>query len=914
MAPKAAKPAVGSTHTAGIYADMTVDGPEIGTLVVIVDRAKNLPNRKSMGKQDPYCAARLGKEAKKTETDKRGGQTPRWDQELRFTVHESPDYYQLKVSVFNDDKKTELIGETRIALEDIIVPGGGQNDTWHHLYCKGRFAGEIRIELTYYDTRPKEEKIPERPVELAAADARQENGRDTLGGPRGPKPLKRRPLPANPIDAMRPAMPEHTQSSPLPLPTQPPIHQPAPLYPNHQGHRDVRLESSPSLGNPHHLALNQGSNVPPMGHSDYDQQWTNENSDYTQGYDEEDRYKQNAAPHIPDYPPRDRHPEQYVPIQPNYQLQRNTEFNEHQRHAHHPNDSGASHSAAPSYHYDQPSPEQATYNTYNGGYSQSPPSMSHGTSTPDVRHAVDARLVGNQSQRHSLPNGRGYGDRSPVQQHSPQNSFDPYVSHAQPVPEDDVPPPPPVHRTNSGVIPPPPGGGVRSQSDSCTPIPGTAPLNVRKERGSFSNSPLSQVQTNSSDAGYPLPASPSRVQHYAHPPVMNNERHPPVPTAARDAYHRRSMSPTRNGQTMPPSLVPGYEPEAITQERQSTTYGEHTSYGQMDKRETPSRYHQAPINHNQPRTHHAATINTQSPLQALERGPEQRPHRASAPATQPPAISPNARTPMRKSVSPRPDISPIERRGSGVPFGPDSYDALNPFVLSGSPEVTPGARYNTPEQAKEASVQHEREKKLGDGPIIGNDGRVIDPSDHLPTDTWAPEPEVKGPKKTPQVNIRFRNSPQGAQPMPPSSRRLMHDTSARPASISTPTWGNNANSIADSISPTTAARARLQKKTRVSPTHPNSSPIVPTVNTALHNPVLRSTASDYPLQEHENYGYGSSPTYGRPSPSDIPPPVPGKVPMGTGQEDWRRDPLSEELSRIDIGVGGSRTRRFGYGR
>lgn len=47
-------------------------------LVVIVDRAKNLPNRKTIGKQDPYCAARLGKEAKKTETDRRGGQTPRW--------------------------------------------------------------------------------------------------------------------------------------------------------------------------------------------------------------------------------------------------------------------------------------------------------------------------------------------------------------------------------------------------------------------------------------------------------------------------------------------------------------------------------------------------------------------------------------------------------------------------------------------------------------------------------------------------------------------------------------------------------------------------------------------------------------------------------------------------------------------
>ena len=64
--------------TAGIFADMSVDGPEIGTLVLICDRARNLPNRRTMGKQSAYCAARLGKEAKKTETDKRGGQTPKW--------------------------------------------------------------------------------------------------------------------------------------------------------------------------------------------------------------------------------------------------------------------------------------------------------------------------------------------------------------------------------------------------------------------------------------------------------------------------------------------------------------------------------------------------------------------------------------------------------------------------------------------------------------------------------------------------------------------------------------------------------------------------------------------------------------------------------------------------------------------
>ncbi|KAF2705258.1 hypothetical protein K504DRAFT_460519 [Pleomassaria siparia CBS 279.74] len=193
--------ATGVQHTAGIFSDMTVDGPIIGTLVAIIDRAKNLPNRRSMGKQDPYCAARLGKEAKKTTTDKRGGQTPKWDQELRFTVHDSPDYHQLKVSVFNDDKKTELIGETWASLEAILTPGGGQSDTWHGLNCKGKYAGEIRMELTYYDTRPKAEK----PVtEKKAESGRAEGQTAAVGGPRGSTtniPVKRRPLPSDPTGA-----------------------------------------------------------------------------------------------------------------------------------------------------------------------------------------------------------------------------------------------------------------------------------------------------------------------------------------------------------------------------------------------------------------------------------------------------------------------------------------------------------------------------------------------------------------------------------------------------------------------------------------------------------------------------------------------------------------------------------------
>lgn len=93
-----------------IYADQAIDGPVIGTLVVILDRGvssnhflfwidfvipssprhkpsrrangeikqRNLPNRRSYGKQDPFCVVRLGKEHKRTDADKRGGQTPVW--------------------------------------------------------------------------------------------------------------------------------------------------------------------------------------------------------------------------------------------------------------------------------------------------------------------------------------------------------------------------------------------------------------------------------------------------------------------------------------------------------------------------------------------------------------------------------------------------------------------------------------------------------------------------------------------------------------------------------------------------------------------------------------------------------------------------------------------------------------------
>ncbi|KAJ8067217.1 hypothetical protein OCU04_004581 [Sclerotinia nivalis] len=316
----ATKPKMAGMHTAGIFSDMTVDGPIIGTLVVIVDRAKNLPNRKTIGKQDPYCAARLGKEAKKTETDKRGGQTPRWDQELRFTVHDSPDYYQLKVSVFNDDKRTDLIGETWINLQDVIVAGGGQSDVWHNLNFKGKYAGEIRVEITYYDKRPKPEKSekPERkelkqnPSMITPSTSAQSitdfgsvsgsgsgSTREGVGGPRqlGVKSVvKRRPLPSDPITGA-PAQPPVAApaSAPIPVAAPPPaelVHTPSrgyrpPSVVDHvqmtptRGYRDPpsaipdhvqtppRGYQNPPTAMPDHIQTSQGYQMSPNGMPDH---------------------------------------------------------------------------------------------------------------------------------------------------------------------------------------------------------------------------------------------------------------------------------------------------------------------------------------------------------------------------------------------------------------------------------------------------------------------------------------------------------------------------------------------------------------------------------------------------------------------------------------------------------------------
>ncbi|KAI9817044.1 MAG: hypothetical protein M1832_004762 [Thelocarpon impressellum] len=906
-------------HTAGIYSDMTIDGPEIGDLVIILDKAKNLPNRKTIGKQDPYCAARLGKEAKKTDTDRRGGQTPKWDQELRFTVHDSPDYYQLKVSVFNDDKKTDLIGETWVSLENVIVRGGGRADGWHNLNCKGRYAGEIRVELTYYDIRAKEEK----PAGPRRDSPRESQGRDTLAGPRQLKQAKRRPLPADPTDttqapsapiaADRVVPPQYAHTPPQEN-TYPPEYQQAPhhgpatyngspqRYPH--GYRVREPSQEPEVQHHHGLVATTAMTLAP--HDPHPAPYDFDEAAGGRGYapsnvlerygslPEDDPFAQpqydETAP-----PPAFEPPEHYAlppagpPPPPAHSGRHASPGFEAAQAA---QASTAAHhlpqaQAAPYTSLAHPIPPSYSPQGQQQAYTERDPAFSGSSPNRSVAYQHD------QWQRGSHDVGRASG-RADLQ---------------SAVLDEDVPPPPPTHRSGTSQVSLYDGAGQSGYD----PVLSPAPLNVSSRKGSVSPVPLSlsrhgmSASPSSYDA-YPqqpstyapsiAPSSAPGHQHAATSPSRTSNDHP-----RRRSGEPRQLSCRDDPFGLPPSLVPGYDP-AVAAEVSSRMMTEDRA-GRTDRRDMiPAESSTAPPSY-------FRTSRSQQDLPSMHQvaaqdGGARRAHRSSVPLTKPMAGSAQARHTMRKSVSPQPSVASGSTGLSGVPFSPDAYDALNPNASPAS-SIDPRSPHHATEQGSQSS------RSFAEDPIRGFDGRVIDPSDHLPSDTWAPEPDRSPSHSTPgRPETRSRPSPNGAQPMPPSARRPARDAAVRPLSVNTPTYISGS----DAPGGNGALRNRLQKKSRSQTSSPGiagSSPIgAYGGGNGTPRSLPRAPTGEYPLRERENYGPATSATSATGSPLGIaargspagPPSLPPKVPMRTGREDYSA--LSEELRSIDIGGGGTR--------
>ncbi|PVF98059.1 hypothetical protein CPB86DRAFT_759193 [Serendipita vermifera] len=199
----------------------------VGTLIVVVLKARNLPNKRHIGKQDPYCTLKLHNDTKRTKAVKRGGQHPEWDEELRFEIFEDmedelartahggansppapPPKDQQKekkikggkkmrlLCYADDPREPELIGETIVDLSESLTKG--ETDEWYTLMNKDKYSGEVYLEMTFWSnvspsitrnsivikflTGPSKSGTQDKPPEKKPA-ARPSNLHPQYGGP-----------------------------------------------------------------------------------------------------------------------------------------------------------------------------------------------------------------------------------------------------------------------------------------------------------------------------------------------------------------------------------------------------------------------------------------------------------------------------------------------------------------------------------------------------------------------------------------------------------------------------------------------------------------------------------------------------------------------------------------------------------
>ena len=539
-------------------------------------------------------------------------------------------------------------------------------------------------------------------------------------------------------------------------------------------------------------------------------------------------------------------------------------------------------------------------------YASSPPSFSHDRSAAGAddhaNHASFGRYI-------TSPVKSDVCRDSPLWQSISQHDVEPSFQEPYDVSDEEgPPPPPPAHRSNVLISAPP-----RDAHQDMQPVQIPQPLNLgsnNRRISPFDRSPLQTIERNydpeiqSFVHSIPEPVEGGRTYlAYSKPTYPGDDRR-----ARGNSYDRKS-----NGiENTPPSLGSscGRGIEEIEDPR-------------MRNERVPQRQLTdcTPAMENRDLR---ILDNRSFPYRAPHVEDEQQMVTSGAPYVKPQTTSPRPQNvPKRKAISPKPLTGQEERGSSNVPFGPDSYDVFNPSSPLSSAVAGPENRYETPEQAKEAARQHEVQKLRDQGPIIGNDGRVIDPTDHLPTDTWAPEPARKTRK--PEMVIRYKTkegtprTPQGYGSSPGS---------ARPHSVAGPAYGSSPLAAESPSSWTQrAGRNRLQKQMpgRPLPGQPyqqtHSSPAIPTANHNTPSPrssySSRREPSGHALygQQNQRNSYGGS--VGGPYAGV--PPIPAKVPISPVRSDDRFagyggvDALSAELSTIDIGTGmdgrGSRTRR-----
>lgn len=583
-----------------------------------------------------------------------------------------------------------------------------------------------------------------------------------------------------------------------------------------------------------------------------------------------------------------------------------------------------------------PPPPPPAHRSRNGSQhvSPAPPMLSHGSygfpsgaqgmnqfETPPHemhRHSMPAYPQTNSYQAYSPTreddqfrrSDNSYQQSSP-HHHSYDSRYNGDYGSMQPTVEDAPPTPSPANYSGYRDS----GSNPSYDERRYDQVPSPAPLNISGRgntasgRHSASTAPSHQFSNNS--VGYGSGVSPAlfRDPSQTGTSISSRTSYNSMPQQAQP-QRRQSEDPMGGSPggyglpPVPPTLVAGMDP-SIAKEISDRIYQEKRATFNPGASNSPRGRHDSPQYHpNRPHPlsyHEAAAVPFVPAAVTYDERQSRYATATTVPIVKPRAISPDPRTPSRKSVSPSP--GPAEgRRLSGVPFGPDSYNALNPSLTGSKSTPSLSAKYDPNEVDPDAK-------------IITHDGREIDPSDHIPESNYAPLHETKGPKYASQLPDRNYRPPPSAQASPASGRRPLRQA-GRPQSMaaSSPIYMNTGP-----VDPSTppAGRNRLQKKANrmsVQPA-PHSSPLAPITpyqdNSFTPKSLPRTNTGDYPSENYTPQNYGSSPGYRG---AAGPPPIPAKIPMSTngppppqptGADAWA---LLEEMKNIDLGSGRARRR------
>lgn len=758
---------------------------------------------------------------------------------------------------------------------------------WQNLSCKGKYAGELRMEITYYDSRPK----PERPV----AKSKQHSTADIeQGSLRQKSPVKRRPLPTDPITGEAPA------SAPIPVAASTPNldyygHQHTPprhakhnshagVIPNHSPLQSLEYNTPPQGSRQHQAepygtspqsALSQGYGTPPRhGHRAREHETPTRQMDVSSGspfdyeddrshYSQGERYESPVRDSPRNLPPIDL--DDAPPPPPAHRSRQSSVVPESARRGSFDVSPQKGNSPMPMRHdvlkseahrHTTPtSSARPSHRQYDAGPSPTSPVSPLGYDTPSPRHhSYDSAY---DSQNHSIyPSIEDEPD-------SPNHQMQYRSRHGSDIEHERGPSPSPYAQSRSARDSPAyPGQPPRYNAAPYAErgrIAGSEP--PRHHPGSLPSTPVRGQGRHSRDHGvgspaYGLPAPPPSLSHSVDPRLARDASDRVYDERLhKSGYSSQHTTPVHQRQRSepPPSFAPsprGYTPQSQDRRGGGVTY----SGAPQDARE------------GRPRN--------------IETSPSPNPHHRI----------------QRKSVSPVP--IPEGRQMSDMPFGPDSYDALNPSMVSSRSS-------NSAVNSAVSAPQH----KDPNAKIIMYDGREVDPSDHLPMESWAPEPEPKpGQKQSSPEPRSGRPSLGGAQPMPPSGRRGPRTSRQEPASVIPPSYSHH-DEPRTPPAPASGGRNRLQKKgAKNAATSPGAvSPLAPITSENYqerHSPYgdrhARGGSYDFPNENQAPY-YGNGP------------PIPAKIPLMSGANGWSADQMSmvEEMQRIDIGDGRSR-RRGGY--